>query len=217
MVMVIDDIWNLLEKKVFSLPSVKEKMPLFNPYNDNNPTVDLPNANEIRQENLRNYLRSFPKRPSVVLVGEAPGWRGCRFSGVPFTSEEQLCNGNLPFKGLQSSNKALPYKESTATIFWRHMSHHHPKFFAWNCIPFHPYKLKNLISNRTPIEEVSDWSWLLLEILSLIKPKQVIAVGRKAEESLSKIGSLHSYVRHPANGGSKNFKKGIEKIFGGRR
>lgn len=212
--MVLVDIWDLFQDKVFSIPStVDEETPLFNQYYDKDPTVDLQNADEIRRGNLRNYLQSFSERPSAVVIGEAPGWRGCRFSGVPFTSEAQLCNGELPFKGLQSSSKALPYSEGTATTFWKYMLPHHPRFFAWNCIPFHLYKLDNKFTNRTPRKkEVYGYLWLLSEILSLIKPRQVIAVGRNAEQALTKIGIYYSYVRHPSHGGANDFKKGIENL-----
>jgi hypothetical protein len=46
---------------------------------------------EARLHNLRTYLTYLMQvRPSMVLVGEAPGYRGARVSGLPFTSERQL-------------------------------------------------------------------------------------------------------------------------------
>ncbi len=97
--MWLDPFWSFLEETVFSIPSVLEgTRPLFNPYHDTNPDFDLPQAAAIRQANLSSFLDSLPERPPVLLVGEAPGWHGCRFSGIPFTSELQLSNGILPFQ-----------------------------------------------------------------------------------------------------------------------
>lgn len=47
----------------------------------------------IARKNLLRYLTEMSKRkPSVLLVGEAPGKDGCAISGIPFTSEYQLLN-----------------------------------------------------------------------------------------------------------------------------
>lgn len=209
--MILENIWNFLKKKVF--PSLSTEM-LFNQYNDKDLSVDLPNADKIRRENLMSYLRSFSMRPYILVVGEAPGPWGCRFSGVPFTSETQLCNGDLPFAGRQSSINLSPYSENTATIFWNAMLPHHPKFFVWNCIPFHPHKRGKLLSIRNPTRvEVSICSNHLSGILSLVEPELIVAVGRKPELALNHIDASSIYVRHPSRGGANNFKTGIERIF----
>jgi uracil-DNA glycosylase len=212
--MFVDDVLNLIEEKVF--PALTAGTLFFNQYNSINPEVDLPNANEIRRENLGQYLRSFTERPAILVVGEAPGWQGCRFSGVPFTSEYQLCNGILPFNGVQSSKKSSPYKENTATIFWEYMYRYHPKFFAWNCIPFHPHKPNDFLSNRNKIsrKEILKYLELLIEMVSIINPKKILAVGRKAEFALKNMKDISfEYVRHPSHGGANAFKMGMEKVF----
>jgi uracil-DNA glycosylase len=209
--MILTNLWNLFENKVFPVHSTDT---LFNQYNDTDLNVDLPNADKIRRKNLRSYLMSFPKRPSIVVIGEAPGPRGCRFSGVPFTSEAQLCKGILPFKGLQSSINDTPYSENTATIFWKVMLHHFPKFFMWNCVSYHPHKPGEILSIRNPTKnEIVIYSKLLSEILLLIKPKHLVAVGRSAEFALNEIGFPYIYVRHPSCGGAKDFRTSIERIF----
>ena len=47
-----------------------------------------PDAN-LRRRRLREYLGSREDAP-FLLVGEAPGYRGARISGIPFTSERQV-------------------------------------------------------------------------------------------------------------------------------
>ncbi|HEY1156415.1 MAG TPA: hypothetical protein VGE95_09030, partial [Arthrobacter sp.] len=40
--------------------------------------------NRLRRHNLELYLQEMlDRRPSVLLVGEAPGFRGMRITGVP--------------------------------------------------------------------------------------------------------------------------------------
>jgi uracil-DNA glycosylase len=211
--MIFEKVFELLESKIFNI-SVNEDG-LFNPYYDLVLKYDLPEANQIRRDNLRNYICSFTQNPTTLVVGEAPGWRGCRFSGVPFTSEYQLVSGILPFDGNQSSISEAPYKESTATMFWECMKRFHTRFFAWNCIPFHPFENENHLSNRTPTsEEILVYSELLSEIISAMNPLNIVAIGRSTEKSLENLGVCCSYVRHPSHGGANEFKDGMEKIFG---
>jgi uracil-DNA glycosylase len=209
--MVLDDVCNLLENKVFP---IRPANLLFNQYGDKNLSVDLYDADKIRKQNVLNYLRSFSERPLILVIGEAPGPRGCRFSGVPFTSETQLCNGELPFRGQKSSISDLPYSENSAAIFWRVMLPYHPKFFIWNCVPFHAHKQDEILSLRNPTRaEVYNYSSLLSDIISLIRPKHIVAVGKKAEFALKQKGYSCIYVRHPSHGGAKEFRTDIKKIF----
>jgi len=220
---MLDDLWNLLENRLFLMPSTEK---LFNQYKDVDPRVDLPNAHEIRRGNLMNYLRSFPGRPNILVVGEAAGPWGARFSGIPFTGEKQLCKHTMPFLGRQSSverplletKKEPPYTSQSAEIFWRVMKPRHPRFFVWDCVPFHPHPPNKILRIRNPTKkEISDFSGLLKEIIELlnIKPGRIAAVGRKAECALKEIEvkeSIH-YVRHPSRGGAREFERGIEKLF----
>ncbi len=209
--MLLDDVWALLEEKVFPTPSSSL---LFNQYTNNELATDLPNGDHIRRKNLLGYLRSFYERPSILVVGEAPGWRGCRFSGVPFTSESQLSRDALPFDGQQSSLRTSPYEESTATIFWRQLLPYHPRFIAWNALPYHPHKQGNSLSNRTPNQqEISAYADLLSALVQLLKPNQIIAVGRSAEHAMGIMQMPAIYIRHPAHGGASSFRTGIQHLF----
>src|ERR1700726_1653074 len=143
--MTLDDLWRFMENVVFTEASTAT---LFNQYSDVAPGLDKAAAIGIRRANLNSYCSSFTRRPTTLLVGEAPGPKGCRFSGVPFTSEEQLVAHTLPFKGRQSSNRATPYKESSATTFWAAMKGFEARAFAWNCVPFHPHEKDELMSIR---------------------------------------------------------------------
>jgi len=209
--MLLYELWNLLRKEVFPFPSNEE---LFNQYGDNDFRFDLPRGKEIRRRNLRSYLRSFTRIPMVLLVGEAAGPWGCRFSGIPFTSERLLVSDALPFKGHQSSTHDPPYSEISGTIFWKTLLPYHQKFFVWNAVPFHPHKHGQMLSIRHPTKtELCIHSKVLSKMVSLIKPRHILSIGRKAELALLFIGCSAIYVRHPSQSGAGEFRRGIERVF----
>jgi Uracil DNA glycosylase superfamily len=133
----------ILAEEVFGLESTDL---LFNPYTDVDPRFDKPNASEIRRENVKVYVRSCfsnHKDATWLIIGEAPGPHGCRFSGVPFTNEDQLLGGCLTFSGLQSSKGKEPFHAPASKIFWKIMLPYAlqgKSFFIWNCVPLHPHK-----------------------------------------------------------------------------
>ena len=213
--MWFEPFWSFLEQGVFPIPSQPEgNKPLFNLYKDTNPQVDLPQAAAMRRVNLYAFLSSLPKRPPVLLLGEAPGWRGHRFSGVPFTSEVQLSRGMLPFQGLISSQSSTPHAEASATIFWQALRPHHPHFFVWSSLPFHPYQPGQPLSNRTPSrQELQTFSPLVGELVRLLTPELVVAVGRVAQQTLKWLDIPAVAIRHPSHGGADEFKRGTAEAF----
>ena len=51
-------------------------------------------------------------------------------------------------------------------------------------------------------------------MLTLFQPKQVIAIGNVAHDTLSKIGLECAKVRHPAQGGKNDFVAGLTELLG---
>lgn len=203
--MLLKDIWDLFEEKIFERSSTDV---LFNQYKDNISGLDLPDGAKIRKENLRNYLRGFDSPPQVLLIGEAAGPWGCRFSGIPFTSERQLVNGSLPFSGRQSSTHSPPYLETSSSIFWGLLSEHYPDFFICNVVPYHPHKKGLPLTIRRPnISEIKEFLEALGHIIAILNPHKVIAIGRVAEYALKNIGVKAIYVRHPSQSGASLFRK----------
>ena len=76
----------------------------------------------LRRERLARYLHERRRAP-ILLVGEAPGYRGARVSGIPFTSERQL-SGAGP-------------AEATATIVHRTLAELglEDAVLLWNLVP----------------------------------------------------------------------------------
>jgi hypothetical protein len=177
--------------------------------------------NSIRRDNLLIYLKQMHRlKPKVLLVGEAPGYRGCRLTGVPFTSEHLLMNN---IEGLELFGKEKGYrlalekekilKEATATIIWSTLLEHNIIALAWNAFPFHPHKKGNGESNRTPLKkELILGEKPLLKMIEMYNIETVVAVGNKAEENLGNLNICCKKVRHPAQGGKNEFVKGIKEI-----
>jgi uracil-DNA glycosylase len=121
---------------------------VFNPWweVDNENDIDK-NAPAIRRRQLRAYLRKRLGKAKLALIGEALGYRGGHFSGIPMTSERLLLGkqkaavaalserrdlpaigGETPalqiFSGLTPRRTSKPEKcpegfsEPTATIVW---------------------------------------------------------------------------------------------------
>ncbi len=203
-------IWDLMESHVFSRPSEEG---LFNPYADRVEGVDVPDAPAIRRANFRNYLGRYTDRPRLLLLAEAPGPWGCRFSGVPLVSESQLVDPRFPIDGRPTSLEDTPHHEYSARIYWRVLEPYFPHFFTWNTVPFHPYKPGQLLSIRNPtLSEVVSFKDVVEGMLAILEPETVLAVGRKAEQVLQRLGATCTYIRHPSQGGASLFEQGVREV-----
>ena len=176
-------------------------------------TLVNPYRSACCRQNLETYLTALLKWPysGHLLIGEAPGERGCARTGIPFTDERMLKSGCHPF--LKSMQPAVLVSgataENTAGIVWKHLCdcQHLPAF--WNAVPFHPRSATG--ANRTPSRvEVEAGHFFLEQLLSILSPRWVIAVGRTAENSLRKIGMTDfQTVRHPSHGGKRDYIAGL--------
>jgi uracil-DNA glycosylase len=144
----------------------------------------------LRRERLRTYLDENAEA-ELLLVGEAPGWRGTRISGIPFTSERQL-TGSGP-------------GEATATIVRRTLAELDLEALCWNVVPTHP---GSATTNRRPTACEVAASRPFLE--ELARGRRVIAVGRLAERITGA-----PYVRHPSHGGGTAFRRGLLRFRAG--
>lgn len=214
-------VWNILESRLFDQASQPGgRQPAFNLYRDEEPSFDQAGAAARRRQNLGNYLESLPASPEFLLIGEAPGWRGCRFSGVPFTSEAQFTQSevDLPFTGQVTSLMARdqrPLAEISATVFWRVLRPWWGRFLAWNCVPVHLHQPGAPCSNRRPASgELLTWQAFLIEVITALQPTPIlVAIGKSAAYALALSGQPCLSVRHPAHGGKLEFQHAIERIF----
>jgi uracil-DNA glycosylase len=143
----------------------------------------------VRRERLRDYVGSRREAP-LLLVGEAPGYRGARVSGIPFTSERQL-TGEGP-------------AESSATIVRRVLAELglEAETLCWNVVPTHPHLAGHANTNRRPTRGEVEAARPYLDELS--RGRRTVAVGRLAHAVLG-----GAYVRHPSHGGAADFRDGL--------
>lgn len=180
-----------------------------------------PNA-RARRHNLQQYLsHMITLQPKVLLVGEAPGYRGCRLSGIPFVSRDILRHGvkNADFFG-EVNGYQLPaewphmQKEASATMVWQAVGLFHPPPLLWNVYPFHPHQPGNGQSNRKPTrQELAMGESFLRQLHQLFDRPQLVAVGKTAVSAMAAWQLPHSHVRHPSHGGKAQFSAGVAAIM----
>ena len=179
-------------------------------------------GNTQRRRNLEIYLQEMLDRaPKVLLLGEAPGFRGMRITGVPFTNRTMF-EGPANRFGLFGPGKgyALPEEaagvasEPTATVMWDVLAELDFLPLLWSACPWHTHVAGRPLSNRTPTAAEADLGTPFWLSLTEIFPIQtVVAVGNVAHRSLLRTGVDAPKVRHPAHGGRSAFKRGLQDLL----
>jgi uracil-DNA glycosylase len=187
-----------------------------NPWRDAD-VMDLPYGGPAtRQRHLRQH---FSCKPRLLLVGEAPGYQGCHFSGIPFTSEALIGEGAIPRIGATGrlSTRARPWREPSATIVWRTLGELSmaEDTILWNAFAWHPHRPGNPHSNRTPTrQELEAGAPVLRMICQHFREARIVAVGRVADAALRTCGiQAEAAVRHPSMGGAHLFAAGLTALM----
>lgn len=171
----------------------------------------------IRQKNLARYLAQMGTLSTdTLLLAEAPGYRGCRYTGIPVTSERimasKLENWDLFGEGYaMTSDLAEGMSEMTATILWKVIEEYLPlPPLLWNTAPLHPHKPDKQDSNLTPnMEELRLGMPLISDILELFQPTRILTMGRKAQIIAEEMGLAAIPLRHPSHGGKSEFTENL--------
>ncbi len=185
-----------------------------------NPYYGKEDESNIRRYNLTLYLQQMTTlNPSVLLMGEAPGYKGCRKTGVPFSSEHLL--QHHPFFKQRAyhfiPSGEPPTKENSATMIWDELQHWKRPPLVWNSYPYHPHLPDQATTNRSPRQqEILEGRVLLKQLMTLFNIEHIIAVGRKAEQQAHQMQLNHTYVRHPSFGGKQAFKQGMKRLWNER-
>jgi hypothetical protein len=205
---------------------------VFNPWWQVDKENDFaPSAPRIRREQLRAYLRKRLKNARLAVIGEALGYRGGHFTGIPMTSERILLGRNkdvgieakLLFSDVTPQRTSKPQKsrdgfsEPTATIVWNtllQLGLSPEQFVLWNAFPWHTFNSRRgCLSNRMPTKaERSAGISVLKAFVDLFPCDEVVALGRIADAQLKDLDVSAHYVRHPASGGAKLFRQQIARI-----
>ena len=198
---------------------------VFNPWWQSDEQNDIgPQCTAIRRKHLTVYLRERLGKARLAIVGEALGYRGGHFSGIPMTSERMLLREQQEIvPGIKPRRTSKPslcpdgFSEPTATIVWGALLKTDvlpDEFVLWNAFPwqsFDPHR--GLLSNRTPNKlERARGLPMLKVFLELFPCQQIVALGKIATAQLGQLGVDARCVRHPASGGAKLFRQQIVKI-----
>ena len=189
------------------------------------------NAPGIRRRQLHAYLCKRLKTARVAVIGEALGYRGGHFSGIPMTSERILLgkkkdDGIEParvFSSIAPRRTSKPQKwgegfsEPTATIVWSTLSKlglSPEQFVLWNAFPWHSFDRRlGILSNRTPTKsERSAGLPVLKAFLDLFPCDEIVALGNVAASQLKELNAEIYRIRHPASGGAKLFRQQIAEV-----
>lgn len=194
---------------------------LFNPYRDRC-ELDDPRSPEGGPEGRLHRLAAHLSRsPRLVLCGEAPGFQGCRYSGVAFVSERQLLDGLIP--GIDRLSGRLTtrdrsFAEPSATIVWKALFKLGiaEESITWNALQMHPHRPGAPWTNRTPTNAELAHGRTALHLLREAFPGLAfVAVGRKSAMLLADAGiEAAATIRHPANGGAVEFNAGLASLIG---
>ena len=154
---------------------------VYNPWRDVDLSLDASDdAPHIRKRNLMAYLLPRLGRAKIFVVAEAVGYQGGRFSGIAITCERMILGHHKTIKPSDvanidlertSSPVALALKpiqrqqgmnEPTDTVVWNAIIENNIAPYdtlLWNIFPFHPHKLGEPLTNRTPTLDEQKWGW----------------------------------------------------------
>ena len=188
---------------------------------ENSETVFNPYRSKALANNLEIYLNYIFFQPGekILLIGEAPGYKGCRLTGIPFSSGALIkakqhkifydISDDVVLKKVELENSASAVWESLVDV------KHYPLF--WNAFPFHPHPKGNNNKNRAPNKkEMTEGEGYLSALADIFSPTIVAGIGRKGESAGKQVfpeGDV-VYIRHPSYGGKKEFVAGMERVLG---
>jgi uracil-DNA glycosylase len=187
---------------------------VFNPWADLDPLDLSYTPARDRCERLKAH---FDVDAKYLLIGEAPGYRGCHFSGVPFTCEKQIAAGIVPRVTAERITKRdLPWSEGSATVIWSSLYELGiaNETVMWNAFFAHPHLPGDTMSNRTPTrDELLCGMDILAMVVEAFPGAKRIAVGKTAARTLQGLNfRIDHEVRHPSMGGANQFRAQMREL-----
>ncbi len=190
----------------------------FNPYAEACPDHDGVDAPQVRRENLRLVLEAaLAGGVDSIWIARDLGYRGGRRTGLALTDEAHLSAhaglyGQLP---LARATRGPAMTERTATVIWQVLRDLRRPVFLWNVFPLHPHAAGDPLSNRCHTRRERQASRHLLEwLVSELRPRVLVAIGRDAEAALADLGMAAERVRHPSYGGQTEFVARMGELYG---
>lgn len=195
------------------------------PYAHNLYTAATPEG-RTRLHNLQIFFsQALPLHPTVLLVGEAPGYQGTYRTGVNFCSEALMLGPKNKF-GIFGGTAAgyrrvyegdRIWKEPSSTVVWNLFEQLPSIPLVWPAFPMHPYKPGVELSNRTPTtDELLLGAPIIRQLIEIIQPATVAALGNTGAKLLANGGINAVKIRHPAHGGAQLFREQLTGLMRSR-
>ena len=189
----------------------------FNPYTTYCAHDHLEDAPARR---LARLIRHLSINPKLILIGEALGYQGGRYSGLAFTSEKLLLDGAIPRQDVENkrlTKQPRPFSEPSSNTVWSELYNLRceESVLLWNAFPYHPFDQKHVLTNRRPTtREICDiGAPILLRLLDLHPGVPIAAIGRQSERVLAHLEiEPVKTLRHPAYGGKSEFVAGLSSL-----
>lgn len=190
----------------------------FNPYSNRCVVHDLDDAPYLRSKTLLSILEAAADSEIDALwIGRDLGYRGGRRTGLALTDDVHICahaaRWGIPF---ERPTKGAPIAERTAAVIWNVLAQIDAPIFLWNVFPLHPHESEDPFSNRSHnSRERRAGEELLFQLILLLKPRRLIAIGNDAAKTADRIADHHEVVqlRHPSYGGQTKFLNQVRDLY----
>lgn len=190
----------------------------FNPYSCRCAVYDRADAPNRRSLMLTRLIEAaLTTNIDAIWIGRDLGYRGGRRTGLAFTDDIHI-GAHAARWGLPAHRptKGEAVSERTAANIWRVLANIHAPVFLWNVFPLHPHEPNDPFSNRRHnSRERRAGEEILFQLVVLLEPKRLIAVGNDAAITARRLVKDKEVVqvRHPSYGGQREFVRQVSELY----
>lgn len=191
---------------------------VFNPYRDKCDIHDLADAPRVRRSNLATYLGAIESiGVDTIWMGRDLGYRGGRRTGLALTDEQNLLVLAQAYPGSKpkKATRGPVVAERTAAEIWAVLCRLKRPPLLWNVFPFHPHEPNDPMTNRRfTARELATVTELNRELIQGLGITRIICIGQDAAAYAESFGIKTEVVRHPSYGGVREFRAGMQSLYG---
>lgn len=190
----------------------------FNPYSDQCPLHDRPNAPRLRSRLLTSMLdQACAAQIDAIWIGRDLGYRGGRRTGLALTDDVHLAAHATRWQiQAERPTTGAIIAERTAAVIWSVLDRVDVSVFLWNVFPLHPHEPDDPFSNRSHTRSEGRLGQdILAELIEMLQPRRLIAIGNDAAKAAAELGGKRDvvHVRHPSYGGQTQFLSQMSDLF----